>query len=86
VSADPDDLAAWLAELRGRVARGELAGRGPIAVAGGTLPSVELAARVLLADLDHYDDLSPARRRDPLVVARRRLLLADLRRFRERIG
>jgi hypothetical protein len=86
VSADPDDLAAWLAELRGRVARGELAGRGPIEVAGGTLASVELAARVLLADLDHYEDLSLARRRDPLVVARRRLLLEDLRRLREQIG
>jgi hypothetical protein len=50
------------------------------------LPSFELAVRVMLADLDHFDDLPLARRRDLLVVARRRLLLDDLRRLREQIG
>ena len=81
-----DDLPAWIDGLRGRVERGELADLGPIEVAGGTLESVELAARIMLADLDHYDDLTLETRRDLLVVARRRLLLEDLRRLREQIG
>ena len=68
----PDDLAAWIAELRDRMARGVLA--------------VGEAARLMLADLDHYDDLPPERRQDPLVEARRRLLFSDLRRLCEQIG
>jgi hypothetical protein len=40
----------------------------------------------MLADLDHFDDLSLEQRRDLLTVARRRLLLEDLRRLREQIG
>ena len=86
VSADPHELATWVAELRGRLARGEFADGGPIEVAGVALPGVELAVKVMLADLDHYDDLGLERRRDPLVVARRRLLLEDLRRLRAQIG
>ena len=86
VSADPHELAAWIAELRGRLARGEFADGGPIEVGGVSLPGVELAVRVVLADLDHYDDLTLEQRRDLLVVARRRLLLEDLRRLRAQIG
>ncbi len=85
MSAAPDDLAAWVAELRARVARGELDGRGAIAVGGGQL-AVDLAARMMLADLDHYDDLPPEQRQDPLIVARRLRLLADLWELRARIG
>ena len=86
VSADPHELATWIAELHRRVARGEFADGGPIEVGGVTLPGVELAVRVVLADLDHYDDLTLEQRRDLLVVARRRLLLEDLRRLRAQIG
>ena len=86
VSADPHELATWIAELRRRVARGEFADGGPIAVGSVALPSVELAVRIMLADLDHYDDLTPEVRRDLLTMARRRLLLVDLRRLREQIG
>ena len=85
MAADPDDLAAWIAELRGRVARGDLAGLGTLAVGGGTLP-VARAARIMLADLDHYDDLPLEHRREPPIVARRLRLLADLRELRARIG
>ena len=86
MSADPHELATWIGELRRRVAHGEFADGGPIEVGGVVLPSVELAVKVMLADLDHYDDLGLERRRDPLVVARRRLLLEDLRRLRAQIG
>ena len=86
MSVDPPGLATWIAELRGRLARGEFADGGPIEVAGVTLPRVELAVRIMLADLDHYDDLALDRRRDLLVMARRRLLLEDLRRLREQLG
>ncbi len=85
MATDPFDLAAWIAELRGRVARGELDGQGNIAVGRGVL-AAGLAARIMLADLDHYDDLSPEQRQDLLVETRRRLLLADFRRLREQIG
>jgi hypothetical protein len=86
VRAGPDDLPAWIAGLRGRVTRGELAGRGPVEVGGRAALPAELAARLMLADLDHHHDLPAARRRDLLVVARRRFLLRDLRRLRAQIG
>ncbi len=85
MATDPDDLAAWIADLRGRVARGDLDGQGTVAIAGGAL-AIGLAARILLADLDHYDDLPPEQRRDPLVMARRLPLLGDLWELRARIG
>ena len=81
----PDDLAAWIAELRDRMARGALDGRGTVVVSSGVL-AVGEAARLMLADLDHYDDLPPERRQGPLVEARRRLLFSDLRRLCEQIG
>ena len=86
MTTDPDDLVAWIADLRGRVARGELAALGRVELDGGIILVAELAARILLADLDHYDTLPPTRRRDLAVVARREALLRDLRRLREQIG
>ncbi|MDP8925309.1 MAG: hypothetical protein M3O34_20890 [Chloroflexota bacterium] len=80
-----DDLANWLAELRACLARGELDDQGSLAVGGGMLP-VGLAARIMLADLDHYEDLTPEQRRDMLVEARYRLLLRDFRQLRDQIG
>ncbi len=80
-----DDLDAWIRGLRARLERGHVDG-GPVTTHGGTLPSAELAAKVMLADLDHYDDLPLERRRNPSVVARRRWLLEDLRQLREQIG
>jgi hypothetical protein len=48
------DLTPLATELRLRLARGELAMLGPVELATGCrLASLELAARVTLADLDH---------------------------------
>ena len=85
MTAEPDDLVAWIDELRARVARGELDGRGRFDVDTGAL-DVDLAARIMLADLDHDSDLTPEQRRDPFSIERRRLLVADLRRLREHLG
>lgn len=81
-----DDLDGWIAELRDRVARGELDGRTSVTIGGLRLPSAELAARIMLADLDHYDDLSPEERSDWLLEARRLMLLGDFRQLREQLG
>ena len=78
-----DGLDTWTAALRDRLARGELDGRTPVTIGGLRLPSAELAARIMLADLDHYDDLTPEQRRDMLVEARRLLLLRDFRQLRD---
>ena len=85
MTGDPDELVAWIAELRARVARGELDGRGHFAV-GASMLDVAQAARIMLADLEHDKDLTLARRRHPSAVGRRRLLRAELRRLREQIG
>ena len=80
-----DDLVAWTDALRGRVARGELNGRGTFQVGADAL-AVERAARILLADVDHDRVLTLARRRDSFNVERRRHLLSQILRLREQIG
>ena len=85
MATDPDDLVAWIAELRARVARGDLDGQGEFEAGVGRF-AVGLAARIMLADLDHYEALPPTWRGDLAVVARREALLRDLRRLREQIG
>ncbi len=85
MATEPDHLVAWIAELRGRVAHGELDDLDAMAVGDGTLP-VALVARILLADLDHDRALTPERRRSQFNVERRRALFADLRRLRDRFG
>ena len=81
-----NELDAWISDLRGRVARGELVGLGPTPIEEAAVLDTETLVRVMLADLDHYDDLSPEQRRDPLIQARRGLLLADFRRLHQLIG
>ncbi len=87
MSSQADDLDGWIGELRARLARGELADLNPLTV-NQCIPPVpgELLARIMLADLDHFDDLDFMRRRAGDVVARRLALLEDLRRLRARIG
>jgi hypothetical protein len=85
VAEGPEDLVTWIADLHARVARGDLDGRDRVDVGTGTLPA-GLAAQVMLADLDHDDDLTPEQRRTPVNVKRRGALLSDLRRLREQIG
>jgi hypothetical protein len=75
LASDPVPLAT---ELRLRVARGELAALGPVELSPGCrLASLELAARVTLADLDHVTSWARTYRRR---VAPRRWerLLEDL--------
>ncbi len=85
MATDPDDLVVWVDALRGRVARGELNGRGTFRVGVDAL-AVERAARILLADVDHDRKLTHNRRRDPFNVERRRQLLVEILRLREQIG
>jgi hypothetical protein len=71
-------LEVWIAEFRGNLQRGELAGRGPITLRDGSrFADTELAARIMLADLDHLDTL---------LVERRQELLDDFRHLREQLA
>jgi len=71
---------AWIAELRARRDRGELAALGPIDFGDGlhALPA-EHAIELMLADLDELDAMTPGEANDPVRVARRASLLADFR-------
>jgi hypothetical protein len=75
-----DDLAAWIADLRSRLARGDLATVAAIDIGYGTsaVPAERLV-RIMLADLDSFEDLGPDEAVDPVNLARRTGLLADFR-------
>ena len=81
-----DGLDHWIAELRRRLAAGDLAALGPLDLDDGTdeLPG-ETVVRVLLADLDHLDRLPPGTLGCDERRARRAELLRDFRRLRELI-
>jgi hypothetical protein len=82
-----DDLELWIERVKHRLARGELAELEPMPVGGGFPPLPgELFVRVMLADYEHYNDLSPERRWRPETIVLRAALLADLRRLRAVIG
>lgn len=76
----------WLTELRGRVARGELDGVSPVDLPGAAEFGTATVVRIMLADLGHYDGLTPDQRQAPLVMARRLHLLGDLWELRAQIG
>jgi hypothetical protein len=75
-----DELAAWIADLRARLDRGDLATLGPVDVGHGTdvLPAQD-TIRIMLADLDGFDDMTPEEANDPVNVARRDVLLTSFR-------
>ena len=77
-----DGLIACISELRDRLRRGELARLGPVTVTDGKWLPAELAAKIALADLDHFTDLPRSWGDDPNTVVRRRLLLHDLQDLR----
>lgn len=79
-------LTPWIAELRARLARGELARLRPVVIPSGPPLPAEFAAKLTLADLDHFEDLPPARREHPDLLVRRRLILHDLQALREQLG
>ncbi len=81
-----DGLIGWIAEVRGRVDRGALDGITSIDIDGATVVGSETIVRNMLAALAHCDDLSPERRLDLLVEARRRMLLRDFAQLRKQIG
>jgi hypothetical protein len=83
----PASLEVWIEGLRDRLAGGGLAHLGPIELGDGcTFPTVELAVRIMLADLEHVEDLPRAEREHPRTLARRRRLLDDFATLRGRIG
>ena len=82
-----DDLAEWIESVSERLACGEFAGLPAIPVGPG-MPSLpgEMFVRIMLADYDHYDDLSLERRRERWTIHMRIALLHDLRQLRDQIG
>ena len=84
----PDDnLMTWIADLRNRLVRGELAGLPGVDIGDGTggMPA-GWTIKVMLADLDSFDGLTPGGRLHPNNAARRRRLLCTFRRLRDLIG
>jgi hypothetical protein len=82
-----NDLKPWIESVKQRLARGELTHLGPMPV-GNDLPNLpgELFVRIMVADYEHYDDLSPERRRAAETIAQRVALIKELCRLRETIG
>jgi hypothetical protein len=77
------DLDGFIPELRGRLGRDEYAN---VDLGESTpLGDPQLVLRIMLADWDHFDDLSPEQRDDYGVAARRLQVLADLHAFRQRL-
>jgi len=83
----PASLEVWIEGLHDRLDGGDLAHLGPVELGDGCrFPSVQLAVRIMLADLQHFDDLPRAEREHPRTLARRRSLLNDFAALRERLG
>jgi hypothetical protein len=82
-----EEISAWIAALRHRLAAGELAALGPIDVGDDTdnLPG-EVVVRIMLADLNDLDSLAPGGHDQAVAITRRRALSEDLQRLRELIG
>ncbi len=76
------DLDGFIPELRGRLDRGQYSNVGSVDLGElAPLGDPELALRIMLADWDHFDSLSPEQRDDYLMAARRLTVLADLSAF-----
>jgi hypothetical protein len=82
-----DELAAWIVALRARLDRGDLATLGPVDVGHGTdiLPAQD-TVRIMLADLDDLDDMTPDEANTPINVARHDVLITSFRILRALIG
>jgi hypothetical protein len=74
------EITGWIADLRARLDRGDLATLGPVDVGHGTdvLPAQD-TIRIMLADLDGFDEMTPDEANDPVNVARRELLRTNCR-------
>ena len=82
-----DELVAWIADLRARLDRGDLATVGPVDVGHGTdiMPAQD-TVRIMLADLDGFDEMTPDEANDPVNVAHCEVLLTSFRILRTLIG
>jgi hypothetical protein len=82
-----DELDAWIADLRARLDRGDLATLDPVDVGHGThiLPAQD-TIRIMLADLDGLDELTPDEANNPVNVAHRDVLIINFRILRTLIG
>jgi hypothetical protein len=82
-----DNMTTWIDELNDRIGRGDLAAIGLVHLEGWPISlEAELAAKILLADLEDLDDLPVDERARAPIAARRLMLLDDLRQLRARIG
>ena len=81
------EFTAWIADLRACLDRGDLATLGPVDVGHGPdiLPA-QATIRIMLADLDDLDEMTPNETNDPINVARRDVLLTNCRILRTLIG
>jgi hypothetical protein len=80
------DLVVWIDTLRAQLASGKLRAHPPVrAGVNGPLLAAELAARYILADYDHYGDLTEQQRREHPVMERRLLLMADFQHLRPQL-
>jgi hypothetical protein len=82
-----DNAEAWIAELYGRIERGDLTTLGLVHLEGWPIAlEADLAAKILLADLEELEDSSVEEPMNTSIIARRSMLLDDLCQLRERIG
>ena len=81
------EIAAWIPDLRARLDRGDLATLGPVDVGHGTnvLPAQD-TIRIMLADLDGFDEMTPDETNASLNVGCRDVLLTSFRILRTLIG
>jgi hypothetical protein len=82
-----DELTTWIADLRARLDRGDLATLGPVDVGHGTdiLPAQD-TVRIMLAELEDFADMTPDEANEPVNAARRDVLLTSFRILRTLIG
>jgi len=83
---DPDTLIPWIVELHRRIERGELRGLPLIHLDRRLRVHPELVARIMLDELEAFDELPPDERACLENIAKRRSLLWDLLWLREQIG
>lgn len=83
---DLDELAPWIDELERRIERGELRSLPLIHIDRRLRVQPDLLARIMLAELEAFDDLLPNERECAENVVKRRSLLWDLLWLREQIG
>ena len=83
---DPDTFVPWIVELHRCLERGELRGLPLTHLDHRLRVHPEIVARIMLAELEAFDELPPDERACIENIAKRRSLLWDLLWLREQIG